>query len=190
MRTGDNVPAGVHWNQAQAYCHWLGKLTGLPIDLPTEAQWEFAASNRTNSYWKPFPTASGKLEEGSAHPTFAQAVELLGESLVYPVGRFAPSPAGLYDLLGNGFDWVQDWYAPRYAASSAHNPSGPATGERKVLKGSSSRDDPVAHRYLGRHSALPNGYMRTTNKGTKEPAWYGDQSFRCAVHAPGLTSKP
>jgi formylglycine-generating enzyme len=191
MRTSDNVPAGVYWSQAKGYCQWLGKLTGLPIDLPTEGQWEFAASNRTNSYHHPFPTQSGQRIEGKTSPSFKHKQELLGRSRVYPVGLFEPSPAGLYDLLGNGFDWVQDWYAPLYAEESQHNPTGPATGTQKVLRGSSSGDSPVGHRYVGRNSEAPEGRM-SNNFYTKadEPVVYGAQGFRCAVHRADLTPSP
>jgi formylglycine-generating enzyme len=191
MRTSDDVPAGVYWSQAKGYCQWLGKLTGLPVDLPTEGQWEFAASNRTNSYHHPFPTWSGQLDEGRARPTFAQQEELQKSSWVYPVGLFEPSPAGLYDLLGNGFDWVQDWYAPLYAEGSQHNPTGPSTGTHKVLRGSSSSDSPVGHRYVGRNSEAPEGRV-SNNFYTKvdEPVVYGAQGFRCAVHRADLTPSP
>lgn len=46
LSTIAGMPAGVDWHKAQGYCQWLGKLTGLPMDLPTEAQWEYAARNR------------------------------------------------------------------------------------------------------------------------------------------------
>ncbi len=189
MRTGDNVPAGVHWNQAKSYCQWLGKLTGLPVDLPTEAQWEFAASNRTNSYWKPFPTQSGQRVEGKTSPSFKHKEELLGRSWVYPVGLFEPSPAGLYDLLGNGFDWVQDWYAPAYAAGPSHNPTGPASGTHKVLRGEPSNESPSAHRYLTRKPQLPMDAKLDWN-GVEEPVPYGNEGFRCAVHRGDLTPSP
>jgi formylglycine-generating enzyme len=191
MRTGDNVPAGVYWSQAKAYCQWLGKLTGLPMDLPTEGQWEFAASNRTNSYHHPFPTMSGQLDEGKARPTFRRKEELLERSFVYPVGLFAPSPAGLHDLLGNGFDWVEDWYAPGYATGPSHNPTGPKSGAQRVLRGEPSNESPSAHRHLSRKPEVPEGRM-LKNFYTKvdEPVVYGKEGFRCAVHRADLTPSP
>ncbi|MGY4830224.1 formylglycine-generating enzyme family protein [Sphaerotilaceae bacterium SBD11-9] len=189
MRTSDDVPAGVHWDQAKAYCHWLGKLTGLPFDLPTEAQWEFAAGNGKNSRKHPYPTASGLLEEGKAHPTYEQMKALTKRtSRVYPIGRFAPSPNGLYDLMGNGFDWVNDWYGPDgYHAGAAHNPSGPAGGSLKVLRGYPTNEDWVDFGYLTRRKLLPNN-ERFLDEDGDTPSVYGNQGIRCAVNASSLNN--
>lgn len=186
MRTSDDVPAGVRWDQAKAYCQWLGKLTGQPFDLPTEAQWEYAASNGKNSRGHPYPTNSGLVEKGRTHPTFAEKQQLLGRSDVYPIGRFAPSPNGLYDLIGNGFDWVNDWYAPDgYSAGAAHNPTGPAGGTLKVLRGYPTNEDLLDFVHLTRRKLLPNNERFLGHEGDA-PAIYGDQAIRCTVNAGSL----
>src|SRR5699024_6847387 len=56
------VPAGVYWPQAHHYCQWLGKITGLPFALSTEAQWEYAARSRGQFF--AFPTDNGNIEQG------------------------------------------------------------------------------------------------------------------------------
>jgi formylglycine-generating enzyme len=178
MRTGDDVPAGVHWDQAKAYCLWLGKMTGLPFDLPTEAQWEYAASNGKNDRRRPYPTASGFIEPNKTHPTFGEKKKLLSTSRVYPVGRFSPSPNGLYDLVGNGFDWVDDWYAPDgYQSGPSKNPKGPTSGHQKVLRGYPSNEDFVDFIHLTRLHEDPS---KATFGG--EPNVYGAESFRCAIN--------
>jgi formylglycine-generating enzyme required for sulfatase activity len=159
---------------------WLGKVTGLPFGLPTEAQWEYAASNGENNAHRPFPTPTGLLEKDKTHPSFKRKKELLGRwGALYPVGLFAPSPAGLYDLVGNGFDWVNDWYAPdAYVRSDSHNPKGPETGTEKVLRGKSVNDDMVSSfPHLDRYHKDPE-----SDKLDDEPFPYIWESFRCAIN--------
>lgn len=179
-RTGDDVPVGVAWQQAKDYCQWLGKLTGLPFDLPTEAQWEFAASNRVNSYRRPYPTQTGLITPGKSHPTFAQKQKLIGQGALYPVARYEPSPLGLYDLVGNGFEWVNDWYAAdAYAHGATRNPTGPASGTEKVLRGKSAGEDFSAFPHLMRYHENPTQLI---SAATKRPYPFDVQSFRCVLN--------
>jgi len=181
-RHGDN-PAGVTWYQAKAYCQWLGKVSRLPFDLPTEAQWEYAASNRTNSYHHPFPTQTGLLKERVTHPSFRQKEELTGPRAdVYPVGRFEPNRLGLYDLLGDGFDWVNDWYSERtYQSEPTHNPKGPVDGTEKVLRGKSSFDDWVsAFPHITRYHQRPDKKVDAAGKQFA----LDEEGFRCVVNQP------
>ncbi|EIH7424902.1 SUMF1/EgtB/PvdO family nonheme iron enzyme, partial [Escherichia coli] len=56
---------------------------------------------------------------------------------IEPVGSYPPNPLGLYDMMGNGFDWINDWYdADYYKISPEDNPTGPVKGDKKVLRGS------------------------------------------------------
>lgn len=181
-RTADDVPAGVIWKQAKGYCQWLGKVTGLPFDLPTEAQWEYAASNRTNSYRHPFPTDTGLLEEGRTHPTFKQKEDLIGNGALYPVGRYAGSPLGLHDLVGNGYEWMDDWYAPGvYQQGPIKNPQGPATGTEKVLRGKPTNEDFSAFPHLTRYHSDP-AVSKSHDGERRFP--FTRESFRCAVNKP------
>jgi len=136
------APAGVQWQPARDYCQWLGQQVGVPMDLPTEAQWEYAARNRGQMVV--FATDNGKVEMGRNVPTFEwleehnynPAMGTHSGSAMYEVGLFPPNPLGLYDLVSNGFDWALDWYDPAYYANSPeHNPSGPSTGAKKVRRG-------------------------------------------------------
>lgn len=186
-RKPGNVPAGVKWQQAKDYCLWLANLSGLPVDLPTEAQWEYAASNGVNSSRRPYPTPSGKLIENKTHPSFTTEREMIGRlGSLYPVGRFEPSPAGLYDLVGNGFDWVNDWYAPGYAAGPEHNPTGPASGSEKVLRGMSPADGwTMGYRHLDRHHKTLE-LQKLKSSGRLAP--FSEESFRCAINHSGPLS--
>jgi len=181
-RTADDVPAGVSWHQAKGYCRWLGKVTGLPFDLPTEAQWEFAASNRTNSYRHPFPTDTGLLDEGRTNPTYQQQKKLTGQGMLYPVGRYAPSPLGLHDLVGNGLEWMNDWYAAdAYQHASVKNPQGPTGGTEKVLRGMPADEDYAAFPHLSRYHKNPTLYRM---QGDNEPFPFTRESLRCVVNKP------
>ncbi|MFY0665950.1 MAG: SUMF1/EgtB/PvdO family nonheme iron enzyme [Natronospirillum sp.] len=129
-------PAGVSWHGAKGYCLWLAEITGLPFDLPTEAQWEFAARNRGEVI--PFATDDGTIRVGENfrdgrfepyHP--------------HPPGTYPPNPLGIYDLSGNVIEWVNDWYAEDYYQwAQQYNPQGPSTGEAKVLRGGSFGESP------------------------------------------------
>ena len=128
-RTADH-PALVSWYGAKEYCEWIGKQTGLAMDLPTEAQWEYAA--RSGGKRNLFPTDNGTEEKGRNFPSYDQEKEDGGR---IRFGKFSPNPAGLHDFGVNG-EWVNDWYAVDYYANSPlSNPKGPASGEKRVVRG-------------------------------------------------------
>ncbi|MGH8086164.1 MAG: formylglycine-generating enzyme family protein [Lysobacter sp.] len=176
-RTPDK-PAGTTWPQAKAYCQWLGELTKLPFDLPTEAQWEYAARDRGR--FIVYPTNNGKLEWNVNVPgsKLGDAVNgsLWGSSPL-AIALFPPSPIGMYDLAINSMDWVQDWYAADYyTVSATENPTGPTTGTEKVQRSWPTSNSGAA-KTMSRRSKTP------------EPAADKDQStylfgFRCAVQSP------
>jgi sulfatase modifying factor 1 len=177
-RTSDDVPAGVTWGQAKGYCQWLAQTSGLPYDLPTEAQWEYAASNRQNNARRPHTTRSGKIQEGVTHPSFEEEKRMLGRrGRLYPVARFEPSPDGLYDLVGNGLDWVNDWYAPGYSAGPAVDPQGPDSGTEKVLRGM-PKESMVDYRYLKRFHKKPESLEGS--RRLEDP--FAIEGFRCALN--------
>ncbi len=156
-----DTPAYVNWRDAHAYCAWLGEQTGLPIGLPTEAQWEFAA--RSRGLVVPFATDTGYIDPG---------VNYTDESnrYPYPPGKFPPNPLGLYDMSGNISEWVVDWYAPDYyARSPKQNPQGPQSGEKKVYRGGSVFNSP--------------GGSSTVIRSKAEPDLpYASGGFRCAIN--------
>jgi len=143
----------VTFGDAEAFAHWEGK------ELPTEAEWEFAARGGLEGAaytWGEEFMPGGRFMANTWQGEFPwQNREEDGFEFTSPVGTFAPNGYGLYDVIGNTWEWTTDWYEPRHPAEQIkaccipHNPRGgremasydPAQPEikipRKVLKGGS-----------------------------------------------------
>ncbi|WP_354675413.1 formylglycine-generating enzyme family protein [Cupriavidus alkaliphilus] len=178
-----NVPAGVNWQEAKNYCQWLGKVTNLPFDLPTEAQWEYAA--RSGGKYHAWATDSGKYEDGRNVASYEQRRDMMpgvSSPRVYPVGKFPPNPLGLYDMSSNGRDWVNDWFSRTYYEHSPlRNPQGPITGTEKVLRG--IEGDYATAVTMYRQKSPPKKEIRVIdNMPTTDR--HPDIGFRCALNSP------
>ena len=156
-------PAGVSWQGAHDYCAWLGEQSGLPFALPTEAQWEYAARSRGKVV--PFATDTGLIEPGVNYTDDSNRYP-------YPPGKFPPNPLGFYDMSGNVYEWVADWYDPEYYSKSPGiNPQGPETGTEKVYRGGGIRNSP------GGSSVVIRG--KTSELLNYEVVSWG---FRCVIN--------
>ncbi len=175
-----DYPAGVIWQQAKDYCQWLGKKSGKKIDLPTEAQWEFAA--RSRGQYLPFATNNGEFSPGKNVPSQDELNKYTdGMGLpIYPVGKYPSNPLGLYDMGLSGSEWTNDWYAEDYYSHSpVKNPQGPEQGTKKVLRGNVGGDRQYALTMF-RQSASP---LPEEVDGDYEKYGVGPQYvFRCVVN--------
>jgi formylglycine-generating enzyme required for sulfatase activity len=116
----------VNWFEAQDYCAWVGGR------LPTEAEWEKAG--RGGLVGARYPWGDSEVSCDTAAPNGAQFGYCAGGLM--PVGSFAENGFGLFDMAGNAWEWVSDWYdEDYYHYSPVEDPSGPKDGKYKVIRG-------------------------------------------------------
>jgi formylglycine-generating enzyme required for sulfatase activity len=119
------------WYQARDYCQWLGKQIGYPMDLPTEAQWEYAARSRGKAV--AHATNNGDIEYGVNYRDPTKIWHPM------PVGSWPPNPLGLYDMTGNVDEWTVDlWraYRDHPQTDPKFTEIDPMKSEQRVTRGS------------------------------------------------------
>ena len=145
----------VKWEQADAYCQWLASETGWDVRLPTEAQWEKAAS------WDPVAGRKYRYPWGDEDPD-GERLNYLGSNVgqAMPVGSYpqGASPYDLLDMAGNVWEWVADWYDGKYydKTDNSTDPTGPDHGRHKVMRGGSYGYGSLYVRVTRREAGDPN----------------------------------
>ena len=128
------------WDEAKNYCSWLGEVTGEKYDLPTEAQWEYAARSRGKYVFCATDNGSCIVQE---HNLANEAVNI--SNSIWVGGSYPANPLGIYDMSGNNEEWVNDWYDEEYYKSSLEfHPKGPKIGKNKIIRGVGSGADGYA----------------------------------------------
>ncbi len=162
----DHPVVHVSWNDAVAYSEWAGRR------LPTEAEWEYAARGglegarypwgdeliddewRCNIWQGEFPRTNSEED---------------GYLTTAPVRTFQPNGYGLWQMVGNVWEWCADWFGPRYYKfSPAENPPGPSLGAARAIRGGS---------YLC-HDSYCNRYRNAARSSNTPESSMGNAGFR------------
>lgn len=160
-RMGDHPVLGVDWFQAREYAAWAGKR------LPTEAEWELAVRAGTTT---PYPWGSSWVP-GRANAMGSYREDVWG--LTSPVASFEPNAWGIYDLIGNVAEWVEDVYNETYYGAPRdglawYQETGLAAERRRVVRGGGYDDPPQRQRV-------------TKRAGRQSPGFNRSVGFRCVV---------
>ena len=163
----DHPVVHVSHDDALAYCRWTGRR------LPTEAEWERAARGGIES--ARYPWGDDGIHTGAARANIWQGTFPIENTLVdgflttAPVRTYEPNCLGLWQTVGNVWEWCEDWFNPAYyARSPSADPRGPGTGEQRVLRGGS---------YLC-HDSYCNRYRNSARSQNTPDSSMGNAGFR------------
>lgn len=166
----DHPVVHVSWNDAQAYCSWTGR------SLPTEAEWEYAARGGIDG--AKYPWGDVEVNDGGWRANIWQGrfpLENTAEDgwvATAPVRSFEPNGYGLWQCVGNIWEWCADWFDPKYYETSPQRaPLGPSTGSARVLRGGS---------YLC-HISYCNRYRNSARSQNTPESSMGNAGFRTVV---------
>jgi formylglycine-generating enzyme required for sulfatase activity len=159
----DHPVVHIAYCDALAYAEWAGK------DLPTEAEWEFAARGGRDGAefaWGEVFAPNGRAMANTWHGKFPhENLATDGYKRTSPVTAFPPNGYGIYDMIGNVWEWTSDWYAPRHQADPDRRccvPSNPRGGRAEASYDPCQPEIKIARKVLkgGSHLCAPNYCQR------------------------------
>ena len=161
--SGDQPPSGhgshpvvlVTYEDAVAYCGWLARELGRSVRLPSEAEWERAARAGVDGQRYPW---GNDIDQSRGNYLVDRAAKR--QRGTRPTGTYPPNAFGLYDVCGNVWEWVADWYsADYYGIGETRDPRGPEGGTMRVVRGGSWVNDDISMlRCAYRHKVPPDTY--------------------------------
>jgi len=181
-RQADDEPVQhLCWNDCVAFCKWLGDREGVEYSLPTEAQWEYACRAGTTTQWN-FGGIADFDREGNQHAIWSDGGQKF--DVPQPVARRQPNAFGLYDMHGNMWEYVADWWH-RYSYKEAplNDPTGPVVQSekgdlRRIIRGGSFD--------WGRWGGDSAYRMRITQRSNQHP----HMGFRVVMKIKGVKGMP
>ena len=170
----------VSYEDALAYARWLGH------DLPTEAQWEYAArgGQYSGEDWSQAYDKDGKPIANTWQGIFpVYNTEEDGYAGTAPVGCFLPNGYSLFDMIGNVWEWTSDWYVPEHSRDPAANPIGPSLAQVRVETGQSPSKVIKGGSYLCAYNYCSR-YRPTARQPQEVDLGAGRIGFRTVLNAP------
>ena len=169
FKGADRPVEQVSWNDCQEFIRKINASGEVMVSLPTEAQWEYACRAGTTTPFSFGSSLNGDKANCDGNYPYGTTAKGQYREATAPVGSYSPNAWGLYDMHGNVWEWCADWYGD-YPTGSVTDPTGPASGSIRVLRGGGWFSH--AHRC---RSALRNRYV---------PGFrYGDLGFRLVCSA-------
>jgi len=168
---GNHPVVHVSYSDALAYAQWAGK------DLPTEAEWEFAARGRLDGAeyaWGDEFSPRGEHQANTWQGNFPhENLNADGFARTSPVRSFPPNGYGLYDMIGNVWEWTSDWYSPKHEAEAPKAccvPGNPRGAREDQSYDPCQPDVKIPRRVLkgGSHLCAPN-YCRRYRPAARHP---------------------
>ena len=158
-QTDQNPVVCISWNDAKAYCGWLGEQTGQAYGLLTEAQWEHASRAGSNARY-----CYGDDEAGLGDYAWYSNN---ANSQTHSVGEKKPNAWQLYDMHGNVWEWCADWWASDYYQQFTSKPQHPASASEQSASGSASGREQSA-------SENPSGPASGSDRVVRGGSWVSD----------------
>ena len=156
---GENCPVSmVSWNDAQEFIKKLNKMEKTDrYRLPTEAEWEYSCrAGTTTVFYTGNCISTDEANYHGKHPMPDCPKDQKDRETPLAVGSLPPNPWGLYDMHGNLWEWCQDWYGD-YPSEHVTDPTGPSSGEGRVVRGGSWNHFASFMRSAFRGAEIPDG---------------------------------